>query len=261
MPPHLRALDVDDDEVVVLLQAHHGLVVRVDVDVLGLGIGRRDGGQAGERDRPQAHGAEVEDLQHAGRGLGDEPVADVLVALVLDHDRRVAAIGGDVDRVGLPGERDRRQDRVRARVHDREPAARRDEARARVDRDERAVAHGGDARRLAAHVDRPAGAWRAGPADVDEAEPAGRRVRVDQRPPVGRRVDDLRRGHGRLRLAGTQVRRHVERARVIERAGVRRPAVLPMRRRRSRQRRGGDRGGERRAALRAQPHGLPPRPV
>ena len=47
--------EVDDREVVVLLQRHHGLVAAVDVDVLRLRIVRSDVGEAGEATVRNAH--------------------------------------------------------------------------------------------------------------------------------------------------------------------------------------------------------------
>ena len=98
VPLHARPAQVDDREVVVLLQAHDRFVARVDVDVLGLGVLRRDGRDPGQVDGPQARGrsgrrCRSSTCSDAGRQLRDQAVVLVLVALVLDHDRRVAPVG------------------------------------------------------------------------------------------------------------------------------------------------------------------------
>ena len=141
--------------------------------------------QAGERDGAQPQRRQVEDLQRAGRQLRDQAVVDVLVALVLDHDRRVALVGRDGDGVGLAGEREPPDDLPRGEVDDRELAARVGEALGGVDGDERPAADRRDARRLAAHVERAAGLRVRAAGDVDEADPPGRasRCRSSVRPP------------------------------------------------------------------------------
>ena len=105
---------------------------------------------------------------------------ELLVALVLDGDRRVAPIAVDGDRVGLPAEVDGPGDRPRREAHDLEHAARvREVAVGLVDGHERP----GAVRRHATAVGEPStssvpsavGVGRVG--DVDEADPAFARRR------------------------------------------------------------------------------------
>ncbi len=82
-----------------------GDVLVVDADVLGLGIARRRIGQAGQVNVAGAPALrlalEVDDAQETGGQLRDQPVVEVLVALVLDGDSGVAAFGADGDGVRL----------------------------------------------------------------------------------------------------------------------------------------------------------------
>ena len=108
-----RAVAAEDGDVVVLLQGHGDLAVGVDVDELGLGVVRRDLGEAGEvgaDDGVALHGAvrERHDRQPAGGELREGAVVHLLVALVLDRDRDEAAVGGE-RRSSRAGRRGRRR--------------------------------------------------------------------------------------------------------------------------------------------------------
>lgn len=74
---HRGRLEVDDHEVVVLLEADDGLVLGVDVDVLGLGIVRGDVGNTGEIDRLEGPASgladELEHLEAPGGSCGISP--------------------------------------------------------------------------------------------------------------------------------------------------------------------------------------------
>ena len=164
----LGGAQVDDRQVVVLLQGDDGLVARVDVDVLGLRVGRRvHAGQVGEVDELAGPGGRLAlDVEHddgAGRQLRDERAVDALVALVLDDDGGVAAVGRDVDRVGLTAEVDGAHDGAGAEVDHEQRAGGRDEvAVAGVDRHERVLIGDADARGLAADGDGACGDGRFG---------------------------------------------------------------------------------------------------
>jgi hypothetical protein len=117
---HGAAAAVDDRDAVVLLQGDRDLAAGVDTDVLRLEVlGGVQAGGAGGVDvevhparRPARGGAgEVDQLQEAGRGLGQVPLfgagrGELLVALVLHRDGGEAAVLGDRDRVGLAVEGD-----------------------------------------------------------------------------------------------------------------------------------------------------------
>ena len=98
---------------VVLLERDDGEVGVVDVHELGFGvIGEliRDTLQVDHPCGPLGRAAdEVDDRQEPARQLRRLTVAEVFVAFVLDHDRRVPAVGTHLDRIGLTAQIDRRR--------------------------------------------------------------------------------------------------------------------------------------------------------
>ena len=148
---------------------------------------------------------QVEHLQQTGRRLRDEAVVDVLVALVLDHDRRVPPVGATATESGCPPDRDRAHDRGIVEVETTQLAGRcrRTRRRSCHGDHERPPAVDGDARRRAGRSTRRAPAGER-VADVDDAETLGEGVGVER---CGRRGDvgDLGRRGRRDRLAGGQV--------------------------------------------------------
>ena len=194
---------VDDDQAVVLLQAHDQLVVGVDVDVLRLGV--RGGVHAHqvlgrEQERLRGPGGrsavELEHLHEACGGLGQVtllgvlagPVGKgVLVALVLHGDRGVPARRADGDRVRLPTQVVGGLELAGVEVDDVDAPRGLGVARGGVDDHEDVVADDRDRGRLVlgvaelAEVQRPLSDRGGGVADVQEADPPAGRVGVDQR--------------------------------------------------------------------------------
>ena len=192
----LARLERDEDDVVVLLEGDGRDVERVDVDVLGLRVVREEGRDADEVDvtADPVGGVvadEVDDHEVAGRELRRSAVAELLVALVLDRDGGVGAVGADGGGVGLTAEVDRAHDRPGRDVDHLERTRRVDEVGARVDGDEREAAADGDGGRLAGERDDAGGLGVRRIGDVDEAGDLELAVRVDQRVAVLGGGDDL----------------------------------------------------------------------
>ena len=226
----VSVVEVDDREVVVLLQRDDGLVAAVDVHELRFGIVRRELRQAGEfhdaGERPRRWwAADLQDgeiarriairrlrqtARHAAtrlalvfarlRAVVRAAHAEVFAPFVLDDDGGVAAVGADLDRIGLSAQFDLANDAARREIDDHKFAAgvgirfagvRGDQritvaehvhrrrtvvdivARHRIERD--------DAERLRLS--------RIG--DVDQADRAANAIGVDKRPAIRGRGDDL----------------------------------------------------------------------
>lgn len=204
------ARQVDHDEVVVLLERDDSEVGVVDVDELGFGVLGEHIGDIGEIDHPGGPAArvadEVHDRQEPTRRLRRRTVGrrEVLIALVLDHDRGIPAIGADLDRIGLATH-------VDGFDHDRcggigdvdheQHAGRGVEARAGVHSDEGVCTGDRHRRRLTTdgeHPDRHGGGR---DRDVGESDPLAGAVGRHQGHPVGGDIDDL--GDGLLRDRAT----------------------------------------------------------
>jgi hypothetical protein len=207
---------VDDDQAVVLLQAHNELVVGVDVDVLRLGVlGGVHARQVLDRQQQRVRGpggggaVELEHLHEAGGGLRQVALVrvvagtigqGVLVALVLHRDRGVLARGAHRDRVRLAAEVVGGDELAGPEVDDVDAARGLGVARGGVDDHEHVVADDGDRGRLVLGVTELAEVQRAqalgggGVADVEEADPLARGVGVDHRLAVLADCGDLRNG-------------------------------------------------------------------
>jgi hypothetical protein len=116
---------------------------------------------------------------------------DVLVALVLDDDGGVAAVGGDLDRVGLSRQGEGLHHRVAADVDHGQVAGRRREVVGGVDQHQGVPAGHGHRGGAAVDRHRAAGLGVRRVGDVHEADPALDGVGGDQRLAVGGDVGDL----------------------------------------------------------------------
>ena len=164
---------VDDREVVVLLERHHGLVGFVDGHELGLGIRGEAIRDAGEVDRARGpvcgHADQVDDHQATRGRLRRCSVAEILVTLVLDHHCCEAFVRAHGHAVGLPADIDRADDRAAGDVDHLEQTRGGDEALAGVDAGEGVRAGHHDRCRLAANGNASVGEGQGGIADVDES--------------------------------------------------------------------------------------------
>jgi hypothetical protein len=183
--------------VVVLLERHHGEIPIVHVDELGLEI-LAIGCSGGDRrkidfsDRPlRRRSLQLGDDQATARRLRQQAIGKILVALVLDHDRRPLAIGREGDGIGLTAERQPGHDLTIGSADHHEVAGRLGEARGSIDGHQHPGLPNDQARRLAADVERSLSDRRAGRADVDEADLPARGVRIDELALVEAEVDDL----------------------------------------------------------------------
>lgn len=135
-----------------------------------------------------------QDHEIAGRQLRDLTVVDVLVALVLDGDRRQRPVLVDGDGIRLATEIAGGVDLFRRDIDDGKQAGGLGETFTGVDGDQRLWAGDSDRRRLALEGNDAAGLRRAGVGDIDEADTLAGAVRIDERVAVLAGGNDFRRG-------------------------------------------------------------------
>jgi len=203
--------------VVVFLQGDRGHVLVVDADVLRFRITRRDLGQAGQVDVPRAPARrlalEVDDAQKACGQLRDQPVVEVLVALVLDRHCGIATPRADGDgiRLAAHGQRgDASGLRRVANVEHRQHAIGLGEAERGIHRDQRVVAMYGHRGRFAFQLDKARRLRRFRIANVHQTDALARAVGVDQCAAVAAHRGDLGDGLPGGILIATQVAKERE---------------------------------------------------
>jgi hypothetical protein len=159
---------------------------------------------------------ERHDHEVAGRHLRKHAVIEVLVALVLDGDRREALVGRNGDRVGLAAEIAGCFDFLGGEIDGFEVAGRMLLVLAGVDGDQRLAAQDGDRGRLAIEHHRAECLGRVRVGNIDQANGLERARGVDERVAVFGGGDDFSRSH-RLGIdVGRRVGRDRERGDAVE---------------------------------------------
>ena len=179
--------------------------------IFGLGVLGYDLGNPAEID--VSHGAAIdvavadaEQDERTGGRLRDDPVIQLLVALVLDDHRERSLIGAERDRVGLTAHIAGARHRLRRKVDHGNLAGRMRLVLRSHHSNEGVAAQHRDGGWLTVERDEARGHGRSRIGDIHKTHRRLRRVRVDERHAVLGRRDDLRdRGRRRIAVRG-QVR-------------------------------------------------------